>query len=195
MFCNIHLQQPLNKPVHKTFGSEKKKESRCGVPLVFSFQHPFSFVEDLLRVYLVIYQHIIYHIQQFNTISEVFKHIFGDGVIPAHTVLWQIVSGTVVVVLIGCIGKTVWRRCQLPALLHHFPNLRLFHLDLRADEQRDNVIEAKRNRTDTHACHDVEQEFRHLYLQTVTVASDNLPQGIRFQPLRVEPHAALLFGG
>ena len=193
MFCNIHPQQPLNKPVHKTFGSEKKKESRCGVPLAFSFQQPFPFVEDLLRVYLVIYQHIIYHIQQFNKISEVFKHIFGDGVIPAHTVLWQIVSGTVV--LIGCIGKTVWRRCQLPALLHHFPNLRLLHFDLRTDEQRDDVIEAKRNRTDTCACHDVEQEFGHLCLQSVAVASDNLPQGIRFQPLRVKPHAALFLCG
>ena len=111
MYCNIHPQQPLNKPVHKTFGDEKKKECRYGVPLGFSFQQPFSFVEDLLRVYLVIYQHIIYHIQQFNKISEVFKHVFGDGVIPAHTVLWQIVPGTVVVVLIGSVSKTVWRRC------------------------------------------------------------------------------------
>ncbi len=111
------------------------------MPLALSFQQPFLFAEDLLRIYLVIYQHIIYLIQQFNKISEVFKHVFGDGVIPAHTVLGQIVSGTVVVVLIGCIGKTVGRRCQLPALLHHFPNLRLLHLDLRADEQRDNIIQ------------------------------------------------------
>ena len=154
MFCNIHPQQPLNKPVHKTFGDEKKKECRCGVPLAFSFQQPFPFVEDLLREYLIIYQHIIYHIQQFNKISEVFKHVFGDGVIPAHTVLWQIVSGTVVVILIGCIGKTVWCRRELPALLHHFPHLRLLHLDLRADEQRDNIIQTERDRPDTHACHD-----------------------------------------
>ena len=81
MFCNIHPQQPLNKPVHKTFGDEKKKECRCGVPLAFSFQQPFPFVEDLLREYLIIYQNIIYHIQQFNKISEVFKHVFGDSVI------------------------------------------------------------------------------------------------------------------
>lgn len=165
------------------------------MPLVFSFQQPFPFVEDLLREYLIIYQHIIYHIQQFNKISEVFKHVFGDGVIPAYTVLWQIVSGTVVVILIGCIGKTVWCRRELPALLHHFPHLRLLHLDLRADEQRDNIIQTERDRPDTHACHDVEQQFRHLYFQTVAVASDNLSQGIRFQPFRVEPHAAFLFGG
>ena len=98
MSCNIHTQQPLNKPVHKTFGGEKKKESRCGVPLALSFQQSFLFAEDLLRVYLVIYQHIIYLIQQFNKISEVFKHVFGDGVIPAHTVLGQIASCTVIVV-------------------------------------------------------------------------------------------------
>ena len=101
---------------------------------------------------------------------------------------------TVVVVLVGGVGKRIGCRSQLPAFLHHFPNLRLLYLNLRADEQRNNVIEAKRNRTDTHACHDVEQEFRHLNLQTVAVASDNLPQGIRFQPLRVEPHAAFLLG-
>ena len=58
-----------------------------------------------------------------------------------------------------------------------------------------NFIEAKRNRTDAHACHDVEQEFRHFYLQTVAVASDNLPQGFRLQQLRVEPHSAFFFGG
>ena len=81
MFCNIHPQQPLNKPVHKTFGDEKKKERCCGVPFAFSFQQLFPFVEDLLKAYLIIYQHIIYHIQQFNKISEVFKHVFGDSVI------------------------------------------------------------------------------------------------------------------
>ena len=108
MSCNIRPQQPLNKPVHKTFGDEKKKKCRCGVPLGFSFQQPFSFVEDLLRVYIVIYQYIICHIQQFNKISEVFKHIFGDGIIPAYTVLGQIVSCTVVVVLIGSVSKTVF---------------------------------------------------------------------------------------
>ena len=128
--CNIRPQQSLNKPVHKTFGDEKKEKCRCGVSLGFSFQQPFSFVEDLLRAYIVIYQHIIYYIQQFNKISEVFKHVFGDGIIPAYTVLWQIVPCTVVVVLIGSVSKTVWRRCQLPALLHHFPNLRLLYLDL-----------------------------------------------------------------
>ena len=44
-------------------------------------------------------------------------------------------------------------------LLHHFPNLRLLHLDLQADEQRDDVIEAKRDRLHIHVCHDVEQQF------------------------------------
>lgn len=68
MFCNIHYQQPLNKPVHKTFGGEKKKERHCDVPFVFSFQHPFCFVGDLLRIYFVVYQHIVCHIQQFNRI-------------------------------------------------------------------------------------------------------------------------------
>ena len=101
----------------------------------------------------------------------------------------------VVIVLVGGVRKRIGYRSQLPTLLHHFPNLRLLHLDLRADKQRDNVIEAKRNRTDTRACHDVEQQFRHLYLQTVAVASDNLPQGICFQLLRVEPHAAFFLGG
>ena len=193
--CNIYPQQPLNKPVHKTFGGKKKQERRCGVPFSFSFQQPFSFVEDLLKAYLVIYQYIIYHIQQFNKISEVFKHVFGDGVIPAHTALGQIVSCTVVIVFIGGVGKTVWCWCELPALLYHLPHLRLLHLDLRADEQRDDVIEAERNRLNTDTCHDVEQQFRHLNLQPVAVASDYLPQGIRLQQLRVEPHAAFLFGG
>lgn len=155
--CNIYPQQPLNKPVHKTFGGEKKQERRCGVPFSFSFQQPFPFVEDLSKEYLVIYQYITYHIQQFNKISEVFKHVFGDGVIPAHTALGQIVSCTAVIVFIGGVGKAVWCRRELPALLHYFPHLRLFHLDLRADEQRDNIIQTERNRLNTDISHDVKQ--------------------------------------
>lgn len=68
IFCDIYTLQPFNKPVHKTFGGEKRKEKCCGVPFAFSFQQPFCFAGDLLRAYLVIYQHIVYRIQQFNKI-------------------------------------------------------------------------------------------------------------------------------
>ncbi len=45
MFCNIHYQQPLNKPVHKTFGGEKKKERHCDVRLFFPFNIRFVLLE------------------------------------------------------------------------------------------------------------------------------------------------------
>ena len=38
------------------------------MPFAFSFQQLLSPVECLLRVYLIIYQHIIYYAQQFNKI-------------------------------------------------------------------------------------------------------------------------------
>ena len=132
-------------------------------------------------------------IQQFNRISKPFQQFFRNGIVPAHASSSLVT--VIAAVLVGSIGKTIGCRCQLPALLHYFPHLRLLHLDLRADEQRDDVIEAKRNRPGTHTCHDVKQQFYHFYLQPIMVASDYLPQGIRLQQLRVEPHAAFLFGG
>ena len=38
MFCNVQLQQPFNKPVHKTFGDEKKNEGIAvyRLPLLFN---------------------------------------------------------------------------------------------------------------------------------------------------------------
>ena len=158
-----------------------------------SFHQPLCVVGGLLRLHILIYQYFITLIQQFNRISKLFQQPFRDGVIPAHTS-----SGLITViaaVLVGGVGKTVGCRCQLPALLHHFPYLRLLHLDLRADEQGNDVVQAERDRLHIHLCHDVKQQFRHFYLQPVAVASDYLPQGFRLQQLRVEPHAAFLFGG
>ena len=38
MFCNVRPQQPFNKPVHKTFGDEKKNGSIavCRLPFLFN---------------------------------------------------------------------------------------------------------------------------------------------------------------
>ena len=93
-----------------------------------SFHQPLCIVGGLLRLHILIYQYFITLIQQFNRISKIFQQPFRDGVIPAHAS-----SGLVTViaaVLVGGIGKTIGRGCELPALLSPFPYLRLLYLDL-----------------------------------------------------------------
>ena len=122
IYSLVTSQHLLNKPL-------AKREIHKRVSVVS--QLLFWLVEILLRMYIVYCQCIYTHIQQFNRISKLFQQFFRDGIIPAHTS-----SGLVTViaaVLVGGVGKTVGCRCQLPALLHHFPYLRFLHPDLRAD--------------------------------------------------------------
>lgn len=193
IYSIIYLQPLLNKCVlpNKRARKEKARVKRCTI--TFSFHQPLCIVGCLLRYYIIINQYFTVHIQQFNKILKFLQQFSRDGIIPAYTS-----SGLVTVhatVLVGGISKTVGRRCQLPAFLHHFPNLRLLHLDLRADEQGNDVIQAERHCFHFHFRHDVKQQFRHFYFQSVAVASDYLPQGFSLQQLRVKSHAALLFGG
>lgn len=72
---------------------------------VFPLHRPLSVVGALLSLYVVIYQHYIISIQQFNRISEALQQPFGHGVIPAHIFTGMIASVTAIHV--GGIGKPV----------------------------------------------------------------------------------------
>lgn len=131
IYCEIHSKQSLNKSVvpNKRMQKEKAVVERYAVA---SSHQPLCVVGGLLRSYIIIYQYFTILIQQFNKISKPFQQFFRNGVVSAH-----VSSGLVMViaaVLVGGIGKAVGRGCQLPTLLHHFPYLRLLHLDLRADK-------------------------------------------------------------
>lgn len=86
-------------------------------------------------------------IYAFIKISECFQLRFAYRVVASDSPDGRVTAFTVVVVLVGGVGKRIGCRNQLPALLHHFPNLRLLHLDLRANEQRDNIIQTELTRT------------------------------------------------
>ena len=133
MIYNIICIQPLlNKCVLPNKRIRKEKARVEQYAAVSSFHQPLCVVGRLLRWYILIYQYFTIYIQQFNRILKLFQQFFRDGIIPAYTSLGLVtVCATV---LVGGISKTVGRRCQLPAFLHHFPNLRLLHLDLRADK-------------------------------------------------------------
>lgn len=128
IYSIIYLQPLLNKCVlpNKRIRKEKARVEQYAV--VSSFHQPLCAVGCLLRWYIFINQYFTIYIQQFNRILKLFQQFFRDGIVPAYTS-----SGLVTVhatVLVGGISKTVGRRCQFPTLLHHFPNLRLLHLDL-----------------------------------------------------------------
>ena len=131
IYYKIHSKQSLNKSVLFNKRMRKEKMRSEWYAVASSFHQPLCVVGGLLRLHILIYQYFITLIQQFNRISKLFQQFFRDGIIPAHTS-----SGLVTViaaVLVGGVGKTVGCRCQLPALLHHFPYLRFLHPDLRAD--------------------------------------------------------------
>ena len=93
----------------------------------------FWIVEILLRVYIVYYQCVYTHIQQFNRkmiVLQGFKLLPCDGVVASHSPYRLIVATLVVIALIGGIGKPVGCRCQFPTLLHHLTHLMFFYLYL-----------------------------------------------------------------
>ena len=124
-----------------------------------------------------------------------FKLLPCDGVETSHSPYRLIPTFPIVVQLVGGICQPVRCRRELPTLLQYLPYLVLLRFDIRVCQQRENVIAAKRESVDTCACHDVKYKFAHLYLQSVAVAADNLPQGFGMQQRRCKPHTALFFGG
>lgn len=119
IYRKIHSKQSLNKSVspNKRMWKEKASPERCAV--ASSFHQPLCVVGGLLRLYVIIYQYFFILIQQFNRISKSFQQSFRDGVVPAHASSCLVT--VCAAVLVGGIGKTVGRGCQLPALLHHLP--------------------------------------------------------------------------
>ena len=128
--CNIFIyslvtsQHLLNKPL-------AKREINKRVSVVS--QLLFWLVEILLRMYIVYCQCIYTHIQQFNRkmiILQGFKLLPCDGVEASHPLYRLIVTTSVVIALIGGVGKPVWCRCQFPTFLQHFSDLVFLHLYL-----------------------------------------------------------------
>ena len=133
----VTAQHILNKPLTK----REIYNLVCAVSQLL-----FWLVETLLRVYIVYYQCVYTHIQQFNRkmiVLQGFELLPCDGVEASHPLYRLIVTTSVVIALIGGVGKPVWCRCQFPALLHHLTHLVLFRLYLRVYQQYDKVVKAE----------------------------------------------------
>lgn len=108
VYCLIHTQLPLNKRMMSN-KRQRKEEVRVGLAVAaFPLHRPLGVVGILLSLYVVIYQHSIIDIQQFNKISEALQQSFGHGVIPAHSLTWLIAP--LATIYVGCIGKPVGYR-------------------------------------------------------------------------------------
>lgn len=107
--CLMHTQLPLNKCMMPNKRQQKEEVRVEPDAAAFPLHRPFNVVGILLSLYIVIYQHSIISIQQFNRISEALQQPFGHGVIPAHAFTGLIAS--ISTIHIGCIGKPVgcWR--------------------------------------------------------------------------------------
>lgn len=133
----VTSQHLLNKPL-------TKREIYNLVLVVF--QLLFWLVEILLRVYIVYYQCIYAHIQQFNRkmiVLQGFELLPCNGVVSSHSPYRLIMALLVVVPLIGGVGKPIGCRCQFPTLLHHFTHLVFLYLYLRVYQQHNKVIKAE----------------------------------------------------
>ena len=98
-------QHLLNKPLTK----REIYKWECVVSQLL-----FLLVEILLRVYIVYYQCVYAHIQQFNRKMielQGFELLLCDGVVASHSPYRLIVATLVVVALIGGVGKPVGCRC------------------------------------------------------------------------------------
>ena len=62
-------------------------------------------------------------------------------------------------------------------------------------QQKENVVAVERESVRADTLHDVKYKLVHLYLQSVAVAADYLPQGFGMQQRGGKPHTALLSGG
>ena len=117
-------QHLLNKPLTK----REIYKWECVVSQLL-----FLLVEILLRVYIVYYQCVYAHIQQFNRkmiVLQGFELLSCDGVVTSHSPYRLIVATLIVVALIGSVGKPVGCRCQFPTLLHHLTHLVFLNLHL-----------------------------------------------------------------
>ena len=170
--CSQHL---LNKPL-------TNRESDKRLPSLP--QHYFSIVEYLLRVYIAYFQHSYISIQQFNKkrrMLQGFKMFLCDSVKTPDPFYRLIPTLPIVVELVGGIGQSVGYRGEFPAFLQYLPYLVLLRLYLRVHQQKKNVVIAERERVRAYALHDVKYKLVHLYLQSVAVAANNLPQGFGMQ--------------
>ena len=133
----VTAQHVLNKPLTK----REIYNLVCAVSQLF-----FGIVEILLRAYIVYYQRVYTHVQQFNRkiiVLQGFELFPCDGVEASHSPNRLIVATLVVVALIGSVGKPVGCRCQFPTLLHHFTHLVFLYLYLRVHQQHNKVVKAE----------------------------------------------------
>ena len=120
----VTAQQILNKLLTK----REIYKWECGVSQLL-----FWIVEILLRVYIVYYQCVYTHIQQFNRkmiVLQGFKLLPCDGVEASHSPYRLIPTLPIAVELVGGISQSVWRRGQFPTFLQHFSDLVFLHLYL-----------------------------------------------------------------
>ena len=141
--CNIFIYSLVTSHISQQTTRQKRNSQTVSVVS----QLLFWLVEILLRMYIVYCQCIYTHIQQFNRkmiVLQGFKLLPCDGVETRDLVFYRlIVTTSVVIALIGGVGKPVWCRCQFPALLHHLTHLVLFRLYLRVHQQYDKVVKAE----------------------------------------------------
>ena len=120
----VTAQHILNKPLTK----REIYNLVCAVSQLL-----FWLVETLLRVYIVYYQCVYTHIQQFNRkmiILQGFKLLPCDGVEASHSPYRLIPTLPIAVEQVGGISQSVWRRGQFPTFLQHFSDLVFLHLYL-----------------------------------------------------------------
>ena len=137
IFRPVTAQYLLNKPL------TKRKIYNCACAIS---QLPFWLVEILLRMYIVYYQCVYTHIQQFNRkmiVLQGFELRPCDGVVASHSPYRLIVATLVVVTLIGSVGESVRCRCQFPTLLHHLTHLMFLYFHLRVHQQHNKVVKAE----------------------------------------------------
>ena len=133
-----------------------------------------------MMVYSANIQYYYILIHQFNKKKmelQGFKLLPCDSVEASDPPYRFIPTIPIIVQLVSSVCQSVLCRGQFPSLLQYFPHLVLLRLDLRVGQQYQQVIRAKRECVRAYAFHDVKYKLVHLYLQSVTVAADNLLQG------------------
>ena len=120
----LTAQHILNKPLTK----REIYKRECAVSQLL-----FWLVEILLRAYIVYYQCVYTHIQQFNRkmiVLQGFELLLCDGVVASHSPYRLIVATLIVVALIGGIGKRVGCRIKFPTLFQYPAYLMFLHFCL-----------------------------------------------------------------
>ena len=121
----LYSQHLLNKPL-----TNRESNKRMSfLPQLF-----FLIVENLLRTYVVCFQHGYIPIQQFDKkrmILQGFKLFPCDSIETPDPFYRLIPALPIVVELVGGIGQSVGCRGEFPTLLQYFPYLVLLHFYLR----------------------------------------------------------------